>query len=81
MKAFVVQDCYTVNREKKTLEHVAEVLRFLVQPKPEVTGDEAKEDSDKLNISGGANDTSVKVIRNSSFICVVNSLLGKTTIF
>lgn len=44
VKAFIVQDCYTTSGEKKTLEHIAEVLRFIVKPKPEVKGDE-------LNIS------------------------------
>ena len=42
VKAFVVQDCYTTNGEKKSLEHVSEVLRLLVKPKPEVTGEEIK---------------------------------------
>ncbi len=48
IKAYVVQDCYTTSGDKRTIEHIAEILRYIVKPKAEV--------SDQINGQSGRAD-------------------------
>ena len=44
IKAYVIQDCYTTSGDKRTIDHIAEILRYIVRPKAEL--------NDQLNGQG-----------------------------